>query len=252
MAPKKQSGSGGGDDKKKDEGKKGGYGGNKDEKKQRQDQDECDPDARGSNDPVFVPSNSKASAEDLAREFAKMSLKDQKTIAQSFETFRDELKQKMKGIPTVKQIDNKITRVSKKSEPKEKVVHQRYQKNILKLRIRTDNGKEFEIVVNASGKTGSIRREICKMLGLNISAKLVLKHETVGFINNMNKFIYSWGMADNSLIEMLGVMEEETEDDDDEEEEEEAVQSIPLGTGDVSEDETNSDDDAEDDGEGKQ
>lgn len=209
MSPKKQDGY-----KKSDDEKKG------DESPQ------ADPQARSSNDPIFVPT-SNVDVNELASAFASLTLEEQLVVAKSYETAFEEMKQRKSAIKTSKivqrSINTKQNKENKQSKPKE--THERYKKNLLRLHIRHEGG-EFEIVVNASGKTGSIRREICKMLGLKPQTKLVLKHETVGFIGNMNKLIYSWGMADNSLIDMLGVMEEEDDDD----EEEDPVPAMPIGT----------------------
>lgn len=156
-----------------------------------------------STEPIFRPvieDLTEEQLEALSVAFSGLSLEEQRIVAENFEKAQTSInaQKKMLGL-TVKQFDVKISNAEKKKTPQPRETHERYKRNLLTLTI---NCKDIikSITVNKSGKVGSIRKEVCKVLGLRKDLKISMSNATIGNITNINTFVYSLGLNDNHVI----------------------------------------------------
>ena len=187
----------------------------KTEKKVRTDVDEHDPDARSSTDTCFDPINRDVTPEVLAVEFGKMSLNDQRVIASSFETFQNEMKEKMKGIQSVKQIDLKISNLKKKDKKKgSKKESERFLKS--KVAVKVVVGETtYEIEMYLSDRLGTLRAYLAVKMGLKRDVKFAFMKDGEVFKNkkgeqaSMSTFLYTLGFVDGMTVHASIINEEE-------------------------------------------
>ena len=203
MAPKKN-------DKKVLPKKQGGY---------PDDESEHDPEATSSN--AFDPSNSEVSPDEVAKLFKALSLSDQLEIAKKFEEHITMVKEKMKGIKSTKQVQNKIDNQNKKSDPSTKKESDdvKADKRRWIALVIIHEGNRFVINVKRNNRVGTVRQMVVHQLNWKKNAAIKMLRNGQPLSDNASQwtFLYTLGFEHNDevTVELLTDTVVENNDDND-------------------------------------
>ena len=188
----------------------------KDDKKktQRNSLDECDPTARASSDPCFVPNSVESDNTNLSDEFNKMSLAEQLVVARSFEEFDEKWKERKASIKSVKQIQLMISNMNKRATHEKKKGSKKETERFMKTHVCLNivfKNTTVKVDCYLSDRVGTIRQLLCVQLAMKRDTKFRFllsdgeplkktQGKGIGTEANSSTFIYSTGLKDGDTI----------------------------------------------------
>ena len=180
-----------------------------------------------STDPVFTPVIEALTAEQLeylSQAFGGLSLSDQRTVAEKYETAINVLQSQKKALGfSVKQIDVKIKNVQKKenNQTEDKPPSLRKSKEDMDLNIVID-GARFNVSIKPSDRFGTLRQYIVRQWGMKKDQKVSFdklngqpfplhpKHKSPP---NGSSFIYTFNVQNGDVVEASWIDDTEAEAD---------------------------------------
>ena len=173
-----------------------------------------------SNDPMFQPTITATSDEDLeklSKEFGNMTLSEQLIIAKSFEDAVENLANQKAHIKSVKQVKLMIANEEKKSNKKKgsKKESERFLKSKVTVKVIVGD-VTYEIEMYLSDRLGTLRAYLAVKMGLKRDAKFKFMKDGVVFKNKKNEeasmatFFYTLNFTDGITISALVIKDEET------------------------------------------
>ena len=198
-----------------------------DEKKiQRTSMDECDPTARSSNDPCFVPVSVENKTAELTDEFNKLSLAEQLTVARSFEEFDEKWKSRKASIKSVKQIQLMIENMKKRNSQDKKKGSKKESERFMKTQVSFNIVfKDTTVKVDCylSDRVGTIRQLLCVQLSMKRDTKFLFclssgeplkktQGKGIGTEANSSTFIYSTGLQNGDTITAYQILTDADEE----------------------------------------